>query len=85
MGNCKSYQAHTQQPEHPGTTKVMIFAKQTPSQFIEKDAVEKFIEGLLPSQLASHLDRKPPRSLSELNAEVDKYAKSDADHKRRVE
>jgi len=53
--------------------------------FSEKDAIEKFIEGLLPSQLASHLDREPPKSLSELYAEVEKYAKSEADHKRRVE
>ena len=57
---------------------------QTPN-FSEKDAIAKFIEGLLPSQLASHLDREPPRSLSELYAEVEKYAKSDVDHKRRVE
>ena len=57
---------------------------QTPN-FSEKDAIEKFIEGLLPSQLASHLDREPPRSLSELYAEVEKYAKSDADNKKRVE
>ena len=57
---------------------------QTPN-FSEKDAIAKFIEGLLPSQLASHLDREPPRSLSELYAEVEKYAKSEADHKRRVE
>jgi len=53
---------------------------QTPN-FSEKDAIAKFIEGLLPSQLASHLDREPPRSLSELYAEVKKYAKSEADHK----
>jgi len=57
---------------------------QTPN-FSEKDAIEKFIEVLLPSQLASHLGREPPRSLSELYAEEEKYAKSDADHKRRVE
>ena len=57
---------------------------QTPN-FFEKDAIAKFIEGLLPSQLASHLDREPPRSLSELYVEVEKYAKSEADHKRRVE
>ena len=57
---------------------------QTPN-FSEKDAIAKFIEGLLPSQLASHLDREPPRSLSKLYAEVEKYAKSEADHKRRVE
>ena len=57
---------------------------QTPN-FSEKDAIAKFIEGLLPSQLASHLDKEPPRSVSELYAEVEKYAKSEADHKRRVE
>src|SRR6185503_8638056 len=57
---------------------------QTPN-FSEKDAIAKFIEGLLPSQLASHLDREPPKSLSELYAEVEKYTKSEADHKRRVE
>jgi len=44
---------------------------QTPN-FSEKDAIAKFIEGLLPSQLASHLDREPPRSLSELYAEIKK-------------
>ena len=57
---------------------------QTPN-FSEIDAIEKFIEGLLPNQLASHLDREPPRRLSELYAKVEKYAMSDADHKRRVE
>ena len=57
---------------------------QTPN-FSEKDAIAKFIESLLPSQLASHLDREPPKSLSELYAEVEKYAKSEADYKRRVE
>ena len=57
---------------------------QTPN-FFEKDAIAKFIEGLLPSQLASHLDREPPRSLLELYAEIEKYAKSEADYKRRVE
>jgi len=35
LGNCKSYQTHTQQPEHPGTTKVMIFAKQTIQWIVE--------------------------------------------------
>ena len=53
--------------------------------FPEKDAIEKCIEGLLPGQLASHLIRKPPRTLDELYTEAEKYAKSDADHRRRVE
>ena len=47
--------------------------------FPEKDAIEKCIEGLLPSQLASHLTREPPRTLEELYTEAEKYAKSDAD------
>ena len=50
----------------------------------EKDAIEKCIEGLLPGQLASHLTRDPPRTLEELYTEAEKYAKSDADHRRRV-
>ena len=53
--------------------------------FPEKDAIEKCIEGLLPGQLASHLIREPPRTLEELYSEAEKYAKSDADHRRRVE
>ena len=51
----------------------------------KKDAIEKCIEGLLPGQLASHLIREPPRTLEELYSEAEKYAKSDADHRRRVE
>jgi len=54
---------------------------QTPN-FSENIAIEKFIEGLDPSQLASHLSREPPRTLSELYSEVKIFAKSDADHKR---
>ena len=53
--------------------------------FAEKDAIAKCIAGLLPGQLASHLSREPPRTLSDLYAEAEKYARSDADHKRRVE
>src|SRR6185503_16375808 len=53
--------------------------------FPEKDAIEKCIEGLLPGQLASHLIREPPRTLEELYSKAEKYAKSDADHRRRVE
>ena len=51
--------------------------------FPEKDAIEKCIEGLL-TGLASHLWREPPRTLNELYTEAEKYAKSDADHRRRV-
>ena len=40
---------------------------------------------LLPSQLASHLSREPPRTLAELYTKMEKYARSDADHRRRVE
>ena len=54
-------------------------------KFPEKDAIEKCIEGLLPGQLASHLSREPPRTLEELYTEVEKYAKSDADHRKTVE
>ena len=43
--------------------------------FPEKDAIEKYIEGLLPVQLASHLTREPPRTLEELYTEAEKYAK----------
>ena len=57
---------------------------QTPN-FSEKAAIKKSIAGLLPSQLALHLSREPPKSLAELYSEVEKYARSDADHKRRVE
>ena len=53
--------------------------------FSEKAAIKKCIAGLLPSQLASHLSREPPKSLAELYSEVEKYARSDADHRRRVE
>ena len=53
--------------------------------FPEKDAIEKCIEGLLSGQLASHLIREPPRTLEELYSEAEKYAKSDANHRRRVE
>ena len=57
---------------------------QTPN-FSEKAAIEKCITGLLPSQQASHLSREPPKMLAELYTEVEKYARSDADHRRRVE
>lgn len=53
--------------------------------FPEKDAIAKCIAPLLPGQLASHLSREPPRTLSVLYAEVEKYARSDAYHRRRVE
>ena len=53
--------------------------------FQKKDAIKKCIEGLLPGQLASHLIREPPRTLEELYTEAEKYVKSDADHRRRVE
>ena len=53
--------------------------------FSEKAAIEKCIAGLLPSQLASHLSKEPPKSLAKLYSEVEKYARSDADHRRRVE
>ena len=53
--------------------------------FPEKDAIAKCIAGLLPGQLASHLSREPPRTLSDMYAEVEKYDRSDADHRRRVE
>ena len=53
--------------------------------FPEKDAIAKCIAGLLPGQLASHLSREPPRTLSDLYNEAEKYARSDADHRRRVE
>ena len=53
--------------------------------FLEKDAIAKCIAGLLPGQLASHLSREPPRTLSDLYAKAEKYARSDADHRRRVE
>jgi len=56
---------------------------QTPN-FSERAAIDKCIDGLLPSQLASHLSWEPPRSLAELYSEVEKYARSEADHKRRV-
>ena len=39
----------------------------------------------MPGQLASHLIREPPRTLEELYTEAEKYVKSDADHRRRVE
>jgi len=44
---------------------------QTPN-FSEKAAIDKCIASLLPSQLASHLSREPPRSLAELYAEIEK-------------
>jgi len=56
-----------------------------PELLKKKTAIEKCIAGLLPSQLASHLSREPPKSLAELYSEVEKYARSDADHRRRVE
>ena len=57
---------------------------QTPI-FSENTTIEKCMAGLLPSQLASHLSREPPKTLAELYTEVEKYARSDADHRRRVE
>ena len=53
--------------------------------FPEKDAIEKCIESLLPGQLASHLTKGPQKTLEELYIEAEKYVKSDADHRRRVE
>ena len=57
---------------------------QTPN-FPENTAIEKCIARLLPSQLALHLSREPSKSLAELYTIVEKYARSDADHRRRVE
>jgi hypothetical protein len=48
-------------------------------------AIWKCIAGLVPRPLNWHLTREPPRSLKDLYAEMEKYGKSDADHKRRVE
>jgi hypothetical protein len=62
-----------------------IQKKALTSNFPERDAIAKRIAGLLPGQLASHLSREPPRTLSDLYAEAEKYARSDADHRRRVE
>jgi hypothetical protein len=53
--------------------------------FPVKDALAKCIAGLLPEQLVSHLSREPPKTLSDLYADVEKYAGSDAYHRRRVE
>jgi hypothetical protein len=53
--------------------------------FSERDAIAKCIAVLLLRHLASHLSREPPRTLSDIYAEAEKYARSDADHRRRVE
>jgi hypothetical protein len=57
---------------------------QTPN-FPDFMAIKKCIEGLLLGPLASHLSREPPTNLRELYAEMEKYARSNADHKKRVE
>jgi hypothetical protein len=48
-------------------------------------AIKKCIEGLLPGLLATHLLREPPTNLRELYAEIEKYARSDIHHKKRLE
>jgi hypothetical protein len=48
-------------------------------------AIKKCIKGLLLVPLASHLSREPLTNLQELFAEMEKYARFDADHKKRVE
>jgi len=51
---------------------------QTPN-FSESTTIEKFIDGLLPSFKGA------TKNLVRVYVEVEKYTKSDADHKRRVE
>ena len=53
--------------------------------FSEKAAIKKCIAGLLPSQLAPHLSREPPKSSAVLYSKVEKYARFNANHKRRVD
>jgi len=78
------YPQHDREPLYDYFRRFVQKKAQIPN-FSEKDAIEKCIEGLLPGQLASHLIREPPRTLEELYTEAEKYVKSDADHRRRVE
>ena len=57
---------------------------QTPN-FSKYAAIKKCIAGLLPSQLAPHLSREPPKSSAVLYSKVEKYTRFNADHKRRVD
>jgi hypothetical protein len=57
----------------------------TNPNFPERLAIKRCIEGLLPGPLVSHLSREPPTNLQELYAEMEKYARFDADYKRRAE
>jgi hypothetical protein len=51
----------------------------------ESTAITTYINWLLLGQLASHLSREEPTTLHDLYKEMIKFAKSDEDHKRRVE
>ncbi|WP_211205651.1 hypothetical protein, partial [Bifidobacterium breve] len=42
------------------------------------------ISGLTPGQIAGHFSRLDPKSMDELFEELEKYCKSDEDHRRRV-
>ena len=72
-------------PRRQKNPSMITFGDSSRRKLPKKDAIAKCIAGLLPGQLASHLSREPPRTLSDLYAEAEKYARSDADHRRRVE
>ena len=50
----------------------------------DKSVISAIVNGLTPGQTASHLSREEPRTLEELFSELEKYIKSDEDHRRRV-
>jgi hypothetical protein len=50
----------------------------------DKTTIQALIKGLTPGPTASHLTRNKPKSIDELFHELEKYNKSDEDHRRRV-
>jgi hypothetical protein len=49
-----------------------------------KTTIQALISGLTPGPIASQLSREEPKTIEELFDELEKYIKSDEDHRRRV-
>jgi hypothetical protein len=49
-----------------------------------KTTIQALISGLTPGPIASQLSREEPKTIEELFDELEKYIKSDKDHRRRV-
>jgi hypothetical protein len=49
-----------------------------------KTTIQALISGLTPGPIASQLSREEPKTIEELFDELEKYIKSDEDHRRRI-